>query len=217
MDHLKSKGVEKNTIIIFMSDNGGLSLVPPRSGTAHTQNLPLKAGKGSVYEGGIREPMIVKYPGVTKPGAITSQYVIIEDFFTTILEMAGIKNYKTIQQQDGKSFVPVLKNPNRKDDARDLVWHFPNKWQRVDGPGINYSSAIRKGDWKLVYNIRNRKTELYNLKDDIGELKDLSQQYPGKTKELLDLLGLRLKKWNAPMPIEKNTNKPAPWPGMAAE
>ena len=217
MDHLKSKGVEKNTIIIFMSDNGGLSLVPPRSGTAHTQNLPLKAGKCSVYEGGIREPMIVKYPGVTKPGAITSQYVIIEDFFTTILEMAGIKNYKTIQQQDGKSFVPVLKNPNRKDDARDLVWHFPNKWQRVDGPGINYSSAIRKGDWKLVYNIRNRKTELYNLKDDIGELKDLSQQYPGKTKELLDLLGLRLKKWNAPMPIEKNTNKPAPWPGMAAE
>lgn len=214
MDYLKKNGVEKNTVIIFMSDNGGLSLVPPRHGKPHTQNLPLKAGKGSVYEGGIREPMIVKYPGMVKAGATASQYVIIEDFFPTILELAGIKNYKTFQQLDGRSFVPILKNPGWKDGTRDLVWHSPNKWQAADGPGINYRSAIRKGDWKLVYNMRNGSAELYNVANDIGEMNDVAKQNPDKTRELLDLLGLRLKNWKAPMPIDKATNKPVAWPGI---
>ncbi|MBZ4191990.1 sulfatase [Niabella beijingensis] len=212
MDYLKHKGVDGNTVIIFMSDNGGLSLAGARGGKAHTQNLPLRAGKGSVYEGGIREPMIVKYPGVVKPGTIAEQYVIIEDFFPTILELAGIKNYKLIQQLDGRSFVPLLKNPALKDATRDLVWHYPNKWQNAGGPGINYFSAVRKGDWKLVYSLRTGKAELYNLKEDIGETNDLAAQQPATTRELQSLLGRRLKDWNAPMPVDKKTNRPVAVP-----
>ena len=120
-----------------MSDNGGLSLTPPRSGEPHTQNLPLKAGKGSVYEGGIREPMIVKWPEMVKPLTVANQYVIIDDFFPTILEMAQVKKYKTIQTVDGKTFLPILKNPNYVDTTRTLIWHSPNKWTVKDGPGIN--------------------------------------------------------------------------------
>jgi len=95
-----------------MSDNGGLSLVPPRGGKPFTHNLPLKAGKGSAYEGGVREPMMIYWPGVTKKNTVNNQYVMIEDFFPTIVQMAGIKNYKTIQTTDGKSIVPYLKNEN---------------------------------------------------------------------------------------------------------
>ncbi|WP_316817581.1 sulfatase [Pedobacter nyackensis] len=213
LDFVKKKGIEKNTLIIFMSDNGGLSLASERGGEEHTQNLPLKAGKGSVYEGGIREPMLVKYPALVKPGTVANQYLIIEDYFPTILELAGIKNYKTVQKIDGKSFVPILKNPSFKDDSRVLVWHYPNKWNNAKEIGINYFSALRMGDWKLVYNQRNGKRELYNLKNDISETQDLSLQNAGKTNELTDLLGKKLKGWNAPMPINKSDNKPVAWPG----
>lgn len=213
MDFLKTKGVEKNTIIIFMSDNGGLSLAPPRGGSAHTQNLPLKAGKGSVYEGGIREPMIVKWPGVVTPSSTTDQYIIIEDFFPTILEMAGVRQYQTVQLVDGKSFVPILRNPAYKDSLRLLVWHYPNKWQNQGGPGINYFSAARKGDWKLVYSLRTGTGELYNLKEDIGETKNLASIYPEKLKSLEVQLGLKLKNWKSPMPFDKTTHQPVPWPG----
>ena len=206
MDFLKAKGIEKNTVIIFMSDNGGLSQ-SQRAGAPHTQNLPLKAGKGSVYEGGIREPMIVKWPAVVKPSATANQYVIIEDYFPTILEMAGIKGYKTIQQVDGKSFMPVLKDHNYRDDTRFLYWNMPNKWLPVDGPGINFKSAIRQGDWKLVYNMRDSSMELYNLSNDIGETKDLAHQYPEKAKALASQLSQQFRKWNAQMPFDKVKNE----------
>jgi len=212
MDYLKKKGVDKNTIIIFMSDNGGLSLVPPRGGIENTHNLPLKAGKGSVYEGGIREPMIVKWPGVVKPETVANQYVIIEDFFPTILQMAQIKKYKTIQEVDGQSFLPILKNPNFVDNSRSLIWHSPHNWRGVDGPGINYYSAIRKGDWKMVYSMRTGKKELYNLNDDIGENNNLSAVNPDKVKELASILSNELRKNKAPMPNFKSTGKPVPMP-----
>lgn len=212
MSYFKLKGVDKNTIIIFMSDNGGLSLAPPREGNAYTQNLPLKAGKGSVYEGGIREPMIVKWPGVVKPNTKASQYIIIEDFFPTILQMAGIKNVKTEQAIDGKSFVSILENPEYTDSTRALIWHYPNKWIDKDGPGINYYSAIRKGSWKLVYSMRTGKKELYNLKNDIGEQNDVSSRNKEKVNELSALLSDQLRKWRSPMPVKKATGKPAPLP-----
>lgn len=212
MEHLKKRGVEKNTIVIFMSDNGGLSLTPQRGGKRHTQNLPLRAGKGSVYEGGIREPMIVKWPGVTKPGEKTDQYVAIEDFFPTILEMAGIKKYKTVQTIDGRSIVPILRNTAFSDNQRCLIWHVPNKWQGADGPGINYHSAIRQGQWKLVYNMRTGNKELYNLKQDIGEHHNLADQTPDKVNALSLLLGKQLRNWNAVMPFFKETGQPVPWP-----
>lgn len=213
MDFLREKGIEKNTVIIFMSDNGGLSLAGERgTGSDNSQNLPLKAGKGSVYEGGIREPMIVKYPALIQAATVADQYVIIEDFFPTILELARVGNYKTVQQLDGKSFVPVLKKPLFKDDARTLIWHYPNKWNNVAEVGINYFSAIRKGPWKLIYSLRTGKKELYNLADDIGETKDLAAENLQKTNELSNLLGAQLKRWSAPMPVNKAKGQPVAWP-----
>lgn len=214
MDYLKAKKVDENTVIIFMSDNGGLSLAPPRSGKAHTQNLPLRAGKGSLYEGGIREPMIVKWKGKVKAGTVTEQYVMIEDYFPTILEMAGIKMQNVIQKIDGMSFVPLLKNPASIDSSRTLIWHSPNKWTNQDGPGINYKSAIRKGDWKLLYNMRDGSYELYNLKDDIGEQYNLAGQKIEKVKELARHLSKQLRDWKSPMPILKSNGQPAAMPDV---
>ncbi|PRZ28139.1 arylsulfatase A-like enzyme [Flavobacterium granuli] len=212
MDYLKSKQADKNTIIVFMSDNGGLSLAPPRGGQAHTQNLPLKAGKGSVNEGGIRVPMIVKWPGVTKPASVADQYVIIEDFFPSLLEMAKVSDDKKVQDIDGKSFVPILKNPDFKDDNRALIWHIPNKWIANEGPGINYQSAIRKGDWKLIYDMRDQSKQLYNLKTDIGEHIDLVDKHPEVVKTLSKTLSEQLRQWKATMPIDKKTNQPVQMP-----
>ncbi len=206
MDFLKKNNAEKNTIILFMSDNGGLSHYG-RDGQLGVQNAPLRSGKGSVYEGGIREPMIVKWPGITKPGSIAEQYVIIEDFFPTILEMARIKYRKTTQTVDGKSFIPVLKNARYKNDSRTLIWHSPNKWTVDDGDGINYYSAIRKGDWKMVYSMRNGTKELYNLKNDISEKNNLADQNPATVKQLSSELFNNLRKWQAPLPIDKKTGK----------
>jgi len=208
MDFLKAKNVEKNTIVIFMSDNGGLSLAPPRGGAQHTQNAPLKAGKGSVYEGGIREPMIVKWPGVVKTNSKSDQYIIVEDFFPSILQMAGINRAQTKQIVDGKSFVPILMNPDYSDSTRLLIWHYPNKWIEKDGPGINYFSAVRKGSFKLVYNLRNGKKELYNLKNDIGELNDISRRFPQIVKELTTALSNKIQEWHSPMPFTKSSGKP---------
>jgi hypothetical protein len=93
-----------------------------------------------------------------------------------------------------------------------FIWHFPNKWQPKDNLGINYRSAIRKGYWKLIYNMRNGTKELYNLRSDIGETKNLALQYPDKVKELSHLLGTQLRKWKSPMPILKKTGKPVALP-----
>lgn len=212
MNYLEQKKVDQNTVIIFLSDNGGLSTKPSRGGIAHTQNLPLKAGKGSMYEGGIRNPMIVKWPGVVKPGTINSHQVIVDDLLPTVLEMAQLKNYKTLQTVDGRSFVSLLKKPDMAIAERELIWHYPDKWIANDGPGINYKSAIRKGDWKLIYHMRTGKKELYNLKDDIGELNDLATAHPDKLKALSNALSNQLRKWDAPMPGMKSTGKPVPWP-----
>lgn len=127
MDYLKEKGLAENTVILFMSDNGGLSAVA-RGGKPHTHNKPLASGKGSMYEGGIREPMIVKWPGVTSAHSNTNEMVIIEDFFPTMLEMAGVEDAETVQQVDGQSFVPLLRESGQKQEERALYWHFPNKW-----------------------------------------------------------------------------------------
>lgn len=202
MNYLKEKNIEKNTVVIFMSDNG----------PSYRANLPLKSSKGSVYEGGIREPMIVKWPAMVKPSTVAQQYIIIEDFFPTILEIAGLKNYKTAQQVDGKNFLPILKNANYTNNNRALVWHSPNKWTSSAGPGINYFSAIRQGDWKLVYSMRTGKKELYNLNDDIGENNNLSDLHPDKVKQLSLILSNKLRKQKAPIPSFKSTGKVIPMP-----
>ncbi len=210
MDYLDINNLTDNTIILFMSDNGGFSL-RPRSGEQHTHNKPLNSGKGSAYEGGIREPMIVKWPGKVKPGTKCNDYLLIEDFYPTILEMAGIDDYKTVQTVDGRSFVPMLLQTGTTASERDLFWHFPNNWGPT-GPGIGATSTIRSGDWKLIYFYEDRHFELYNIIEDIGEQNNLSMKEEVRVKELASKLGNYLRSVDAQRPSFKATGKIAEWP-----
>lgn len=212
MDYLEKYKLADNTIILFMSDNGGLASEPEwRDGKLHTQNAPLNSGKGSAYEGGIREPMIVKWPGVTKAGTVCDKPLIIEDFYPTILEMAGIKHYKTVQKVDGLSFVPLLNTTGDPSKGRNFYWNFPNLWGNT-GPGIGPTATIRKGDWKLVYYYDSGKKELFNIKEDIGEAYNRKGQHLKLVKKLSKELGNYLRKVGAQRPAYKATGKPVPWP-----
>ncbi len=210
MSYLEEKNIDGNTIILFMSDNGGLSAVA-RGGEKHTHNKPLNSGKGSAYEGGIREPMIVKWPGITAASSICDQPVIIEDFFPSIMQMAGIADFETVQQIDGKSFLPLLRNPESSEYERDLFWHFPNKWGAT-GPGIGASSTIRSGDWKLIYFYKDQDFELFNLRDDIGEVNNLAENKREIKVELAKKLSMFLRSVDAQRPVSKITNVEVPWP-----
>jgi arylsulfatase A-like enzyme len=213
LNYLEEKNIDDNTIIIFMSDNGGLSAVA-RGGIPHTHNLPLSSGKGSAREGGIREPMIVKWPNKVSPGTICNEALIIEDFFPSILEMAGIKNYKTVQTIDGVSFVYLLNQENPETKNRPLYWHYPNNWGPT-GPGIGASSTIRWGDWKLIYYHENENFELFNLANDIGETHNLVSSHKEKLTELAGKLTDYLISVDAQMPIHKTTGKKVKWPAEA--
>jgi len=192
-----------------MSDNGGLS-AHARGGEPHTHNAPLSSGKGSMREGGIREPMLVKWPDVVEKESMSTHQVIIEDFYPTILEMAGIDSLETVQKIDGQSFVSVLKG-EIYDGVRPLFWHYPNEWG-LSGPGIGAASAIRKGDWKLIYYHADRSMELFNLKTDIGETKNLVESNPEKLKELATTLTNYLKSVDVQMPSYKLTGELVPYP-----
>lgn len=212
MDWLEKNGMDDNTIIVFMGDNGGLSSEPHwRDLPLHTHNAPLNSGKGSMYEGGIREPMIVKWAGKVKAGTRNNEYTIIEDHFPTLLEMAQVESYKTKQQVDGKSFVPMLLGKTTNYNNRSLIWHFPNLWGN-DGPGIGTTSAIRKGDFKLIYYYETGKRELFNVTNDIGEARDLASSNPQLVKKLSKELSNRLRKMKAQRPSFKTTGEVCPWP-----
>ena len=210
MDYLDRNKLTENTIILFMSDNGGFSL-KPREGEQHTHNKPLNSGKGSAYEGGIREPMIVKWPGNVKQGTKCNDYLLIEDFYPTILEMAQIKDYKSVQTVDGRSFVPMLLQSGTTSRGRDLFWHFPNNWGPT-GPGIGATSTIRSGDWKLIYYYEDRHFELFNISDDIGELDNLAEEETARVKALAVKLGSYLRSIDAQRPSFKATGQLVEWP-----
>ena len=200
MATLDRLGISDNTVILFMSDNGSPSQCP--------QNFPLRGHKLTPYEGGIREPMIVKWPGVTKPGSVCREPVVIEDFFPTILELASVEwRGKTIQTVDGISFVPLLKTGKATTTNRALVWHFPNNYS-----GQTPFSAIRVGPWKLIYHHADRKLELFNLDSDISEKTDLAPRKPEKARELAARLSKLLKERGAQMPTDKQSGKVVPWP-----
>lgn len=210
MSFLKENKLEKNTIILFMSDNGSLS-ASARGGEKHTHNMPLKSGKGSAYEGGIREPMLVKWPTFVTPNTVCKELVIAEDFFPSILEMAGISNPKTIQKIDGQSFISYLNQKNKQQKDRFFVWHYPNNWGTL-GPGIGTTSTIREGKWKLIYWYKDGKKELYDIENDLGENVDISNINKDKVQHLSSLLGSYLRKVNADRPSFISTGKDAPWP-----
>jgi len=198
MAKVHNLGIEENTIIIFMSDNGSPSQCP--------QNLPLRGHKITPYEGGIRDPMIVSWPGVTVAGTSCDQPLIIEDFFPSILEMAGITEYEQIGGEiDGISFVPLLKGGKMNSEKREFFWHFPHNY------GEEPYSVIRKGDYKLIYHHMG-KLELFNIKENISESVDLSEKEIEITTELAKNLSDYLRETNAGMSIVKETNKPVPYP-----
>lgn len=209
MGYLEAHQLTKNTIIIFMSDNGGLS-ANGRGGALHVHNKPLNSGKGSMYEGGIRVPMMVKWPSRIKAGSVNNQYLIIEDLFPTILKMANVVMPKTPQHIDGKNFLPLL-NEKDNEQTRPLFWHFPNRWGST-GPGIGSISTVRKGDFKLLYYHKTKAFELFDIKKDIEESHNLASEYPQKVKELAKVLSNYLRTSNAQMPTYKSTGLKVPYP-----
>ena len=167
-------GLAERTIIIFTSDNGGR--VPT------TSNVPLRLGKASAYEGGVRVPLIVHWPGVTKPGSVTDAPVITMDLFPTIVEMAGLPAAAAQTAVDGVSFAPVLRGTVRT--SRDTIfWHYPHHQHYQLGGAMPYG-AIRSGDYKLVEFFNDMHVELYNLRADIGEKTDLAAADPARASAL---------------------------------
>ena len=212
MDWLEANDEAGNTIVIFMSDNGGLATQSGwRAGELYSQNAPLSCGKGSLYEGGIREPMIVRWPGTVQAGSSCDKYLMIEDFYPSILEMAGIDDEPVPDNMDGVSFVPLLRGTGDPSRGRALIWNFPNIWGN-EGPGINLNCAIRKGDWKLVYYYETGEKELFNISDDIGEKHNLASRHPAKVRRLSSELGEYLRSVGADRPSFKSTGIPCPWP-----
>jgi arylsulfatase A-like enzyme len=212
MNYLEEHKLADQTIILFMSDNGGLSSESDwRDGLLHNQNYPLNSGKGSAYEGGIREPMIISWPGIVQPGKKCDNPLIIEDFFPSVLEMAGIHDYKTVQTVDGISFVPLLTGSGDPSENRSFFWNFPNLWGNT-GPGIGATCTVRKGDWKLIHYYQTGDKELFNIKDDIGEQNNLVEKHPVIVNELSKELGTYLRQVDAQRPSFRKTGQPCPWP-----
>ena len=240
MAYLEKKKVLDNTIIVFMSDNGGNSENLSKGGERHTQNSPLREGKASCYDGGIRVPMIVYWKGKVAAGTRLNTPVVMEDLYPTILEMAGINNYKTVQSLDGKSIVSLLTKgskavrkamdkgliTNQKeensyivpesvsgiDPEREVLAHYPHQWKPYQLHDIDYLSSLRKGDWKIVYRHRQQVLELYNTRQDITERNDLSGTNPEKLQEMAQALTAKLKGYDALMPTFRSTGEVIPMP-----
>jgi len=191
LNKLDELSLAENTIVCFTSDNGGQST----SGGFPTSNFPLKAGKGSLHEGGIRVPYIIRWPGVTKPGSKSSEPVIGTDFYPTLLEAAGLP-MKPEQHVDGVSLVPLLNGTSETLGRKAIYWHFPH----YASPGAVPAASVRAGDYKLIEFFEDNSQELYNLKDDIGEHDDLSTSMPEKTVELSAMLHAWYKNVDAKMP-----------------
>lgn len=209
---LDRTGEARNTIVLFMSDNGGYATGSYwRDEPLYTQNAPLRSGKGSLLEGGIREPMIVRWPGHVAPGSRCDRYVMIEDFFPTLLEMGGVRRYRVPQTVDGRSFLPLLLQRGDPSRHRALIWNYPNVWGN-EGPGISLNCAIRRDQWKLIYYYKTREKELYDIEHDLGEAHNLAAERPDVVRRLSRELGRALRRMDAQRPTEKASGKPCPWP-----
>jgi arylsulfatase A-like enzyme len=203
---LEAAGLKENTIVIFTSDNGGLST----SEGWPTSNLPLRGGKGWIYEGGIREPLIVRWPGVTTAGSVLTTPVSSPDFFPTFLEAAGAKPAPG-QVMDGRSLVGVLKGGSLPERA--LFWHYPHYGNQGGAP----AAAVRRGDWKLVEWQEDGRVELFNLAADLSEKNDLAAREPQRVVQLKAELHAWQKNVGAKFPIKNPAYDPAKPSGRAAE
>ncbi len=197
---LDELGIAGNTILFVTSDNGGLRY-EGNSARPVTDNSPLRAGKGHLYEGGIREPLLVRWPGVTRAGRVSDVPVSSVDYLPTIVEMAGGRAPGGI---DGVSIAPLLRGVGApKRDA--IYWHYPHYSNQGGVPG----GAVRKGDWKLIEFYEDGRLELFNLRDDIGERRNLVLKEPKKAAELHSMLKTWRKRVNATMPSPNPNYDPA--------
>jgi len=174
LDAIDAAGQRDNTIVIFSSDNGGLATAEG----SPTCNAPLHEGKGWMYEGGTRAPLIVRWPSIVPAGAITKQVATSTDFYPTLLECAGLPLLPE-QHCDGVSLLPALKG-EADFDRGAIFWHYPHYSNQGGSPGC----SIREGDWKLIEFFEDNRLELYNLEDDISEEYDVGDEYPEKRDEM---------------------------------
>ena len=200
LDKLDQLKVWDDTILVFFSDNGG-NMYNTVDGTTPTNNAPLRSGKGNIHEGGVREPCVVVWPGVAKPGSRCSKVISSVDWYPTLLEMAGLADAPG-HAPDGESIVPLLKGTGTL--RRDAIFcHFPH---RIPATGNLPSTSVRQGPWKLirVYGEgpdRKPAFELYNLHDDIGEAHNLADKMPQKVRQLDALITRHLADTKALVPF----------------
>ncbi len=198
---LDALGVADNTVVIFYSDNGGVGGYH-RAGIKAgeiTDNAPLKAGKGTLYEGGVRVPLIVRWPGVVEPGSRCDVPVISVDFYPTLLQIAGTPGDPD-HKLDGQSIVPLLKQSGGW-DREAIYWHFPAYLQGRGGSDrTTPAGAIRSGPWKLIEVFEDGRLELYHLADDISEKQNLAEAMPEKAEQLHEMLCKWRTEVEAPMP-----------------
>lgn len=194
METLREQGLLENTMVVFTSDNGGLGL--DELGPTPTNMAPLRKWKGHVYEGGIRIPAILSWPGKIQPKTDSVHYFSTIDYLPTFCQVTGIDEMQ--QHVDGQSFLPLLLNSgNQPDKERTLFWHYPHFSNQMGLP----AGAVRKGDYKLVELYETGTLELYNLKNDISETTNLADELPEKTKEMYQNLVNWRNSVNAQMPV----------------
>lgn len=193
---LKDQGLLENTLIIFTSDNGGLGL--DELGPTPTSNAPLRKWKGHIYEGGTRVPAMISWPGKITPGKVSDHYFSSIDYLPTLCEIAGITELPN--DIDGQNILPLILYPEAAPNQnRTLFWHYPHFSNQLGRP----AGSVRQGDYKLIELYESGKLELYNLREDISEMHDLSKNMNTKTRELHQLLNNWRKQVNAQMPVRK--------------
>jgi uncharacterized sulfatase len=176
LEKLKQLGLDRNTIVVFTSDNGGLRKIYTGVGEVVSTNTPLRDEKGTLYEGGIRVPMIVRWPGVTQPGTLCSEPTTTADLMPTFCAMAGAA--LPDQPIDGSDLVPLLKDPHTALERDAIYFHYPHYHHSRP------AGAIRAGDWKLIEFFDGGPLELYNLAEDLGEANDLAERMPDRAQQL---------------------------------
>ncbi len=202
LDKLDELNLADNTVICFMSDNGGLST----SEGSPTSNLPLRGGKGWLYEGGIREPYMIAWPGVTTGGAVTELPVCSVDFLPTLCEIAGVQQ-KPPKPLDGESLVPILRDASKSVTREALYWHYPHYSNQGGFPG----GAVRRGRYKLIERFENGDVHLYDLATDRGERNDLAETQPDRANEMREMLHRWYEEVDAKFLQAKPDSDEQPW------
>ncbi|QDT40736.1 Arylsulfatase [Gimesia alba] len=192
LDELK---LANKTAVILMSDNGGF--INKYNGKTVTSNHPLRSGKGSLYEGGIRIPLLIKWPGVTTAGTVSAEPVVTSDLYPTLIDLLQLEADQGQNQRDGVSLKPLLTGSQKKLARDRLHFHYPHYY-----PTTTPASAIRAGNWKLIHYYEDGRNELYDLSQDPAETTDVSKQNPAQAQQLWDDLHGWLKSVDASFPQE---------------